>query len=689
MTSPKETFIVPYQKNDQFTGRHAFLAQLHTKLWEGGSRESSHRVILHGLGGVGKTQIAVQYAHTQQDAYGGVFWVSAVDDATLLTGFQEIAKRSGCINDIGALDQAEIATRVLSWLNAQNQWLLVIDNLDDDSVVEKYLPYPSPLKHTLITTRNEHCDIPAEKLEVSVLNPADSINLLLTRSKIAATTDVHNEASKIVTLLGYLPLAIEQAAAYIREISKNIFNFIKRYTAARILFAKDPPKGIRYYSKSVATTWSLSFEKCSTDASKLLRLLAFLNPDGILIEFLEDGIGGVDEQLQQILPESERFDRALSELEQFSLIKRQEDGKSSKIVIHRLVQAVVKDEMPREVFSDMTEAIIELCDSAFPRDWNTSGTMDNETRLRCRKFQNQILTPLSDVPLIDSVLVANLSYRVGIFLRQDGKYRESAELLRKAVSVFEKVVGSDHRDTFRAKSELARTFDDQGLSGDASSLYESILEEATRLLGDEELDVLEVKRQLAWVYHEQNRMEDAVKLAEEVLDARMRLLGHEHPDTLMAMSSLAVTYSDQRNWEEVIRLEEKVLEARTRLLGEEHPDTLTAMSNLAVTYSEQEKLEDAVPLGEKVLEARTRLLGEEHPGTLTAMSNLAAIYSDQRNWDDSVKLEEKVLEARIRLLGHEHPDTLTSMRNLKISKAWLQRCTSKIHNFSDSSHSDR
>jgi tetratricopeptide (TPR) repeat protein len=673
LTSPKETFIVPYQKNDQFTGRRAFLAELSTKLWEEDSEKSSHRVILHGLGGVGKTQIALQYAHTHRDNYGNVFWVNAVSDAMLLTGFQEIAKRSGCINDIGTLEPMEIATRVLSWLNAQSQWLLIIDNLEEDCVVEKYLPHPSPFKHTIITTRNQHCDIPAEKLEVGVLDLDDSTDLLLTRSKIAPTTDVHNEATKIVSLLGYLPLAIEQAAAYIREISKNIFNFIKRYTTARILFDKKPQKGIRYYSESVATTWRLSFEKCNSDTSNLLRLLAFLNPDGILIEFLEAGISGVDEKLQQILPDSERFDLALSELERFSLIKRQGDDKNSKIVIHRLVQAVIKDEMPSDVFLYMTEAIMKLCDSAFPH-WNTSASMDNEIRLKCRKFQNQILTPLSDIPSINSAVIGNLSYRFGMFLDQDGKYRESEELLTKAISVFEEVVGSDHRDTFRAKSGLGLIFVNQGLSAKAISLLEPLLEVATRLLGDEDLDVLEMKRRLAWAYQDLNRMEDAVKLGKEVLEARTRLLGEEYPDTLRIMSNLAWMYYVQGNLGDAVKLEEEVLEARTRLLGKEHPDTLTAMSNLAITYGDQGNWEKAGKLEERVLEARTRLLGKEHPDTLTAMSNLAITYGDQGNWEKAGKLQERVLEARTRLLGKEHPDTLTAMRNLAITYSYLGKC---------------
>ena len=665
----KEKFIIPYQKNDQFTGRKAFLADLHTRLSKEISQESSHRVVLFGLGGVGKTQLALEYAYIHKDNYENVFWISAVSNATLLTSFQEIANRSGCIGETAALEPSDIAAKVLSWLNAQKKWLLVIDNLDNDSVVEKYLPYPSSSKHTLITTRNMHCDISADKLEVGVLDLDDASDLLLTRSKIDVTAKVREEAMKIVKLLGYLPLAIEQAAAYIREISRNIFNFIKRYSEARILFDKKPRKGIRNYTDSVATTWSLSFsqvEKDNGDASKLLRLLAFLNPDGILIEFLEAGKGGVDTQLQQILPDSERFDQALSELERFSLIKRQDDGENSKIIIHRLVQAVIKDEMPQELFSVITESVIGLCDSAFPR-WNTVATIENETRLQCRKYQNQVLTPLSNISSINSIVVGNISMRVGVFLFHDGKYQEASDFLTNAVSLFEKTVGSDHCDTFRAKSQLAWLIIHQGRSGEAVSILEPLLEVSTRLLGEEDLDVLDIMSRLVGAYYTEGRMRDAAELGEKVLEVRTRLLGEEHPDTLAAMSRLAVTYRYQGYWEEAARLQEKVLEARTRLLGEEHPDTLSAMSNLAVTYSDQANWEEAAKLEEKVLEARTRLLGEEHPDTLTSMSNLAVTYSGQGNWEEAAKLREKVLEARTRLLGEEHPDTLTAMSNLAVT----------------------
>ena len=230
--APKETFIVPYQKNDQFTGRHELLDGLTTKLWKNSSPNFSYRIVLHGLGGIGKTQIALQYAHTHRDEYGNVFWVSTVSEATILTGFQEIGKQTGCVEKIEQLEPEEIAARVLSWLNAQKRWLLVFDNTEDDSAVKKFLPHSSPQKHMLMTTRNEHCGISAEKFEVTVLGLDEAIELLLTRSNTTDTIEARDEATRILKLLGNLPLAIEQAAAYIREVSKDIFKFIGSTTHA-------------------------------------------------------------------------------------------------------------------------------------------------------------------------------------------------------------------------------------------------------------------------------------------------------------------------------------------------------------------------------------------------------------------------------------------------------------------------
>lgn len=658
---PKETFIVPYQKNDQFTGRNALLDELSTKLWKNDSPRFSHQIVLHGLGGVGKTQIALQYAHTHRDRYGNIFWVTAASETTLLTAFQDIGKRTGCVSHIEALEPSEIATRVLTWLNAQARWLLVFDNLEDDSVVEKYLPHPSALKHMLMTMRNHHCDISAEKVEVSVLEQDEAMKLLLTCSKVTATSDAREEVTKIVMLLGNLPLAIEQAAAYIREVSKNIFNFIQRYTETRLLFDRERQKGVRDYEYSVATTWSMSFsqiEANNSDASTLLRLMAFLNPDGILIEFLEAGRDGVDDHLRQILPDSDRFDRALSDLERFSLIKRQGSGYEALVVIHRFVQAVVMDQRPPNVCFNITEAIVKLADSAFPAfpHWNTARTIDNES---C-KYQYQVLSLLSKVPSWNSIAFGNVTYRIGEFFIREGEDKEATELLIKTINNFEKNAGSDDRRTVGAKANLGWAYTSLARSREAVGILEPLLEIAVFVLGPEDLDTLQVAHVLVYAYLVQNRLKEAVSLQENVLEARISLLGEEHPDILAAMGNLAMTYARQNNPKDAQKLEEKILEARTRLLGEEHLDTLHAKSNLVATYSEQNNWKAALKLEEDILEPRARIFGPEHPNTITTMRNLAITYGKQGNYEQALELAQQVFELRKSVLGVEDPDTKDS-----------------------------
>jgi hypothetical protein len=332
------------------------------------------------MGGVGKTQTAIEYVYRFKDFYKAIFWIGATTEATLFSGCQDIATRVKCIPENSTFSSSEIVKHVLSWLNEQ----------------ERY-------KHTLITTRNQHVEsIPAEGLEVQVYHVNEAVELLLLRSQVRPvdeTPDTRTEAVAIVEELGRLPLAIEQAAAYIREACKSLFKFLPEYRKnRRRQHSRVSISNRVYYKESIVTTWHLAFQKIeehNTDAFKLLRLLAFLNPDGILIDFLEAGQFGLKNDLQAIFTDSYRLYEALGELERFSLITCQNNGvQGQKIIIHRLVQSIIKDEMSVELFSDMEIELIELCYAAFPEmatsraehgflDASTSRAMGLPARLVC------------------------------------------------------------------------------------------------------------------------------------------------------------------------------------------------------------------------------------------------------------------------------------------------------------------
>ena len=222
-------FLVPYQENPRFVGRTSLLDTLQDSLSAEVPRKYNHRVALYGMGGIGKTQCVLAYVYANRTNYERIYWITAVDQAAFLSGYQQIATEAQLPGLQGA-NPVVVANAVLCWLKQQPSWLLVIDNLDDIKVADGFLPENGPHQHTLITTRNPNTKgIPAEPLEVPLLDREGSIELLSTLSEVDVQpgSTEYESAAKIVDELQYLPLAIEQAAAYVREVTGKFSTFYR------------------------------------------------------------------------------------------------------------------------------------------------------------------------------------------------------------------------------------------------------------------------------------------------------------------------------------------------------------------------------------------------------------------------------------------------------------------------------
>ena len=312
----RSDFIVPLDRNRDFTGRNSFLEQLFDML--GASRMNNRypgRLALIGMGGIGKTQIALEFAYRYRSSYDSIYWISGDSQASLLDGYMELATKAK-IKIPEDLQPIEIAKMVLSWLGRNENWLLVVDNLDDFNVLSTnnlglhpiLLPKESsPRRQTLITTRNRNVNIQAQVLEVPLFNKSESINLLssLSNIPILPKSAESEYAEKIVEELDHLPLAIGQAAAYIKAVHSGTFSkFLKHYADHRPRVNKWFPLGPRPYPHTVATTWQMSFNavrNVSPTTAKFFQLLVFFNPDGILIEFLKARALAMDEDFQVLL----------------------------------------------------------------------------------------------------------------------------------------------------------------------------------------------------------------------------------------------------------------------------------------------------------------------------------------------------------------------------------------------------
>jgi tetratricopeptide (TPR) repeat protein len=602
--------MVRYDRNEDFIGRDTFLTELHDAFHHPSTDKYRGRIALFGLGGIGKTQIALEYVYRFTNTYTRIFWISADTQASLLDGYRKIADLVG-VQITSAAHAFEIAEKTISWLERDGNWLLVVDNLDNLEILSPteepnskilLLPSTGPHRHTLITTRNRYADgIPAQAKEVTKFNQNQSLHLLYELSKISPgpNSEEAKAAVQLVEELDHLPLAISQAAAYIRESETSFTAFLTEYAKYRRDLLDWQPQGVRHYPKTLAATWRMSFEaiqKNNPMAIELLRLFSFLNPDGILIQFLQSGVENSLNDLAELISHRLSLNRAIIELERFSLVKRSRIKEDETVVIHRLVQAVVRDEMKTETALEFRKAVVNICLLAFPKVWHKL-----EDRIRCRLFVGQVMTPLLDHDLIPSKTSVQVLTHVGWFLGEDGNMTDSEILVLKSSKIGDDCLGPDHATTLAAKHELAQTYNSQGKFIEAATLWR------------------------------------------EVLEKRMRILGEEHPNTLSTMHNLASTYWFQGKLVEAAALGEKVLEKKRRILGEEHPGTLTTMHNLASTYWSQGKLVEGAALGEEVLEKRRRILGEEHPDTLTTMHDLAATYQLQGKRAEAKQLKAEML----------------------------------------------
>jgi tetratricopeptide (TPR) repeat protein len=437
-------------------------------------------------------------------------------------------------------------------------------------------------------------------------------NLLLERAEINSDVESLKSAAQVVMELGSLPLAIDQAAAYIREqLNHDISQFMAIYARHRKQFLSKIPGGNWDYQpenqyRVVATTWRLCFtavESRSKDTADLLRLFAFMNPDGILVEFLKAGTRKLPAVLRELIKNSFAFNDALRDLQMFSLIQR---SVGDVIRIHRLVQTVIKDELDANEQRRFKNTFINLGLAAFP-----SFHYDNRTV--CRRYQEQVIGPLTKYVFeIQTDACATLCKRVGRFLRKDGKYKDSAWLLEEAVKILAALYGVDHKSTLASMSSLTVTYLRQGRLTEAAKTAEEVFAKRKAILGEDNPSTLRSMHYLAHTYAEQGKLTKSAKMQEEALAKSKAILGEDHPDTLTAMTNLAVTYHHQGKFTEAAKMREEALAKSKAILGEDHPDTLTAMSNLAVTYHQQGKFTEAAKMQEEVLAKRNAILGDDH-----------------------------------------------------------------------------
>jgi len=641
-----------------FTGREDLLARLRQQLVE------RHRAALSGLGGSGKTQTAIEYAARHCAGYpGGVFWVNGETLGGLTSGFVAIAAALQ-LPAAESSDQEEVVKSARRWLDVNDGWLLILDNVDDRREVRPFVPERGK-GHVLITSREavfSELGIP-RALELGDLNSAEGLRFLLSRSGRDDADDAERAAAaELATELGNLPLALEQAAAYIAETNATFTAYLIAFRKRRVALLER--SGELLSRDTVAVTWSANFEaveRASAAAADVLRVSALLAPDAIPFELFLDGATALGEAIGDALADADDLAIAdvLRPLARYSLARS--DPTSRVFGVHRLVQEMVLADRSEAERREYVERAVRALDAALPE-------VQFATWAQCERLVPHVAS-LAGRPEFDDApaeIAGGVLNRAGRYLWERGRYAESQALFERALAIGERALGRDHPDVARSLDNLAIAHGKQGRYVDAQALIERALAICERALGPDHPDVARRLNNIANIYYEQGRYAEAQPLHERALEIRKRALGPDHPDVAISFNNLGIVVSCQGRYAEAQILYERALAIWESALGPDHPNLAQSLDNLGEAHDKQGRYAEAQALHERALEIRERTLGPDHPQVAESLNHLGEAHRAQTRYVEAQAMYERALAIWERALGPDHPDRAYSFNNLGI-----------------------
>jgi tetratricopeptide (TPR) repeat protein len=624
-----------------------------------------------GLGGVGKTQIALEVAYRmhETDPECSIFWVPALNSTSFEQAYREIGRKLQVDGiEEGNADVKSLVKAALSQ-EGSGRWLLVVDNADDlellygdkaigDSVtgpcLARFLPFGRK-GSILFTTRNHKVAVrlaAKNVINVGSMEIGEAHELLETNLNAQLIGDTES-TTRLLDLLANLPLAIKQASAYMNENQISIAEYLKIYESdddEMIYLLSQEFEDLGRYDNiknPIAKTWLISFRQIlhtNPLAADYLRFMSFLAEQDIPRSlFAPDWKAKTTE--------------AIGTLKAYKFITEREH--SGSYDIHRLVQVSARYWLKESGEWDVwaTKALRHLA-KAFPSPKHEN----RDVWMRYIPHTQYVLKFRKGAD--DGEAERDLLFNVGESFHLLGKYQEAENMHRQALELREKALGKEHPDTLMSMNNLAAVLRQQGKYEEAEQMHRQTLGLRERVLGKEHPNTLTSMNNLAIVLNRQGKYEEAEQMHRQTLELRERVLGKEHPDTLASMNNLANVLNRQGKYEEAEQMHRHTLVLGEGLLGKEHPDTLASMNNLAIVLDEQGKYEGAEQMHRQTLELRERVLGKEHPDTLASMNNLAIVLQRQGKYEGAEQMYRQTLELRERVLGKEHPDTLMSMNNL-------------------------
>jgi len=641
-------------RNRHFSGRGDLLEQLHAGL----QAESAAAVVptgaVHGLGGVGKTELALEYAHRFASDYDVAWWIHAGQPTSAAAALATLARRLG-VEELA--DQGEMVGGLFDLMRSRDRWLLVYDNAERPERLAGLLP-PGGGGHVLVTSRWSAWGRQASSLPVNVLARDESIAFL--RKRTGADDQAALDA--LAELLGDLPLALEEAAAYLEETRVGLGEYLElvRDRAPELFGLDQPPTDEHGDQRRVGTVWSLSLDRVHREApaaEALLSLWAFLAPDHIPRGLPREQPQLLPEELARAVSDPLDYNRTLAVIGRYSLAT----GSSTAVAVHRLVQAVIQARLGEDGERRWAEIGVRLLRESFPNEsWEVA------TWPTCERLLPHVLAATGHAERLGVAgeQAGWLLDRAARYLRERGQYGQARPIAEQALAVTEEALGKDDPEVAWRCNTLGSLLEALGdLEGGRTQL-ERALAIGEAALGPDHPHVATYRNDLGRVLQDLGDLEGARAQLERALAISEAALGPNHPHAAIRRNNLGSVLQDLGDLEGARAQYERALVIGEAVLGPDHPRVATYRNDLGGVLQDLGDLAGARAQYERALAISDAALGPDHPTVAIYRNDLGRVLQDLGDLEGARAQLEQALTIGEAALGPNHPYVATYRSNL-------------------------
>jgi tetratricopeptide (TPR) repeat protein len=675
LTALAPYWSVPLPRDPFFTGREEILEALHAQL--GGEQASAltQSLALHGLGGVGKTQIALEYAYRHALEYSAVFWMGAETEEQIVSSLLHIAEVLH-LPEREEKDRQRMVAAVQRWLATHGQWLLIWDNVEDLTLLDRFLP---SLRSgaTLLTTRRQALGTFARGFDLAPMEQEEGILFLLRRAKVleAEAIGEHMQqfaelmpaqyavASELVTVLGGLPLALDQAGAYLEETQCGLPAYLDLFRTRRAVLLQQRGEGAREHPASVSTTLTLALRAAAERHPAVLDLLqvcALLQPDAIPEELFREAGEHLGPPLQAVCGDPLQWDRVVSIAGSYSLLTRQSE--EHLLSLHRLVQAVLLDMMTEAEQEQWNRRVIGALDALLPKMWSETEAVRGE-----RLLLHTLLSVQRAASAEESLALASLAEKTGQYLLYKQRDHAQAEtLFQHARALRECLLGADHPLVAASLQALASAAQAQGKYAQAEGLYHRALLAWEKTAEPDDGEMASILRGLGFVCWQQAKDEQAEAFYHRALRMLEQIGGLHDPEGAFVFHDLGLLSHHQGQFSQAEALYQRARQIWEQALGPDHPWVGHALKNLADLSREQGQSCQAEALYQRARQIWEQALGSDHLWVAYALHGQALFSQQQGRYREAEALFQRALAIRERQLGEQHPETAWTLHDLAL-----------------------